>query len=134
MFELVEAAFDTIVLFVELSVVLSLVFAVAFGWDHRLGSHVFRLSHDGVRVIAFVGDHGFGPLAVKELRGRHILASLARGDAELQRKTVFVGQQVDLRAQTSSGTPQSRVFGAPFLRPVAACWCARTMVESIIRY
>jgi hypothetical protein len=28
---------------------------------------------------------------------------------------------MDLGRQTSSGTPQSLV-GAPFLRPVAACW------------
>jgi hypothetical protein len=28
---------------------------------------------------------------------------------------------MDLSAQSTSGTPQSLVFAAPFLRPVAAC-------------
>jgi hypothetical protein len=39
---------------------------------------------------------------------------------EAQRQAQFVGQQVDLGRQTTSGTPQSLVC-APFLRPVAAC-------------
>jgi hypothetical protein len=60
-------------------------------------------------------------LTGQQLRSRSILASLARRDAELQWQPVFVGQQMDLRAQSTSGTPQSLVFFAPFLRPVAAC-------------
>ena len=63
-----------------------------------------------------------------------VFGGLSRGNAEGYRQTGFVGQQMDLGAQSTSGTPQSLVAGAFFLRPVAACWCARTMVESIIRY
>ena len=79
------------------------------------------LRHDRVGVVAPVGEDGFGLLALQQFRGGSVLASLSCGDAELERQAVLIGQQVDLRAQTSSGTPQSRVFGAPFLRPVAAC-------------
>jgi hypothetical protein len=70
---------------------------------------------------------------VQQLCRWRVLTGLACGDAKLKRQAVLVGQQVDLGAQTSSATPQSLVC-APFLRPVAACWCARTIVESIIRY
>jgi hypothetical protein len=45
---------------------------------------------------------------------------LTAGDEKVQRQTLFVGQQVDLGRQTSSGAPQSLVR-APFFRPVAAC-------------
>ena len=132
--EFIEAALDLVALLVEFAVIWALLLAVAFGWDHGDGAHVLGLRHDGVRVVAFVGDHGLGLVALQQILSRRVLAGLACGDAEVQRQTVFVGQQVNLAAQTSSGTPQSRVFGAPFLRPVAACWCARTIVESIIRY
>jgi glucoamylase len=55
------------------------------------------------------------------------------GDEEVDGQTPLIGQQVDLRRQTSSGAPQSLVF-APFLRSVAACLWTRTIVESIIKY
>ena len=134
MFEFVEAAFDSIALFVEFAVIGALLFAVAFGRDDRHRAYAFRLRQQSIGIVAAVGDDSLGLPIGQQLRGRRILAGLSRGDAELERQTVLVGQQMDLGAQTSSGTPQSRVFAAPFLRPVAACWCARTMVESIIRY
>ena len=37
-----------------------------------------------------------------------------------RRQAQFIGEQMNLGRQASSGTPQSLV-GAPFLRPVAAC-------------
>jgi hypothetical protein len=61
------------------------------------------------------------------------VSRLSRRDQELHRLAQLVAQQVNLARQTSAGTPQSRVR-APFFLPVAACWWARTMVESIIRY
>ena len=48
------------------------------------------------------------------------LSGLAAREPEGNGLTQAVGQQVDLGAQSTSGTPQSLVF-APFLRPVAAC-------------
>jgi hypothetical protein len=67
------------------------------------------------------------------LYGSSESVDLTAGDQEVDRQTQVVDQQVDLGRQTASGAPQSLVR-APFLRPVAACWWARTMVESIIRY
>ena len=133
MFEFVEAAFDAIALLVQFSVVGPLELAIAFRRNYGPRTDVLRLRHQSVGVVASVGDHRFRAPAAQQLCRWGILTGLACGDAKLQRQAILVGQQVDLRAQTSSGTPQSLVF-APFLRPVAACWCARTIVESIIRY
>jgi len=43
-----------------------------------------------------------------------------------------VDGNADLRAKAAARTPDRLIFTSPFLAP-AACWCARTMVESMIR-
>jgi hypothetical protein len=48
-----------------------------------------------------------------------VITALSCGEAELQRLSLAVDQQMHLGCQTSSASPQSLV--APFLRPVAAC-------------
>jgi len=120
-FELVKATFDAVALFVEFPVVCALVFAVAFRRDHHRRAQALSLCHEDVGIVPLVGDDGFGLRRVQQIRGGRVFADLAGGDAELEWQTVFIGQEMDLGAQTTSGTPQSRVFGAPFLRPVAAC-------------
>jgi hypothetical protein len=131
---LVEASFDAIALAIEGAVVFALDEPVTAGRNHHGGSHAADLGDDGARVVASVGDDSLGMAALEQWQGLRLLGRLTGRDAEGHRQTVFVGQQMDLRAQPTSGTPQSRVFAAPFLRPAAACWCARTIVESSIRY
>lgn len=133
MFECVEATLDTVALFVEFAVVGSGLFPVPSGREDRDRAEAFDLGDDFGRVVALVGDDSLGVLAFEQEDRLLILGCLPSGDAEGEGQAVFVRQQMDLGTQTSSGTPQSRVFGAPFLRPAAACWCARTMVESSIR-
>jgi len=132
-FEAVEAAFDAVALFVEFATVASLDFAVPSAWDDGCSSKAFDLGHDRGGVIAFVGEHDLGLTAFEQMDGLGVLAGLPGCKPKGDRITQTVGQQMDLRRQSTSGTPQSLVFGAPFLRPVAACWWARTMVESSIR-
>ena len=115
-----KAAFDTIALFVEVFVVLALHLAVSFGRNHGFGSHSFDVLHDGVRVVALVGQHGCGFVLAQQRDGLGAIIHLACGDQKIQGQAQFVGKQMDLGRQTSSGTPQSLVR-APFLRPVAAC-------------
>jgi hypothetical protein len=57
----------------------------------------------------------------QQLDGLGAVIHLAARDEKVQGKAQFIGEQMNLGRQTSSGTPQSLVF-APFLRPVAACW------------
>ena len=61
------------------------------------------------------------------------IAHLAGGDVEAHRATQAADRQVDLGAQAAAGTANGLIFRPPFLAP-AACWWARTIVESMIRY
>jgi hypothetical protein len=132
-FEAVEAAFDAVALLVEFTVVGPGLFSVASGRDDCDRAQALYLCDDLGGVIALVGDDRFGRLTFEQPDRLGILGGLACSDAEGDGQAILIGQQMDLGAQSTSGTPQSRVFGAPFLRPAAACWCARTMVESSIR-
>jgi hypothetical protein len=59
-------------------------------------------------------------VASQQLDGLGAVVHLAPSDKEIQGPAPFIGEQMNLGRQTSSGTPQSLVR-APFLRPVAAC-------------
>ena len=107
-------------MFVEAFVVLALYLAVSFGWDHGFGSHGFNVLYDCVRIVALVGQHGLGLVLAQQLDGLGTVIHLAARDKKIQGQAQFIGEQMDLCRQTSSGTPQSLV-SAPFLRPVAAC-------------
>ena len=78
------------------------------------------MGHDGVRVVALVGDDRFSLTLSESVDGLSAVVHLSAGDAKVDRLAVLVGEQVNFGRQTSSGTPQSLVC-APFLRPVAAC-------------
>jgi hypothetical protein len=89
--------------------------------DHGKRTQRLDRGDDLGRVASLVCDHGFGLLAFQQADCLGIFGSLSGRDAEGYRQASFVSQQMDLGAQSTSGTPQSLVFGAPFLRPVAAC-------------
>jgi hypothetical protein len=120
-FESVEASLDAVAELVERSVVWSLHLAADPGRDNRFSADGLDGGDDGVGVVAAVGHDDLG-LATGQQRQRFgELAGLAAGESERDRFAEAVGEQVNLGAQSTSGTPQSLVF-APFLRPVAACW------------
>jgi hypothetical protein len=75
---------------------------------------------DGVCVVTLVGQHGLGTALAQQRDGLRAVVDLSTCNQKVQRLAQFVGQQMDLGRQTSSGTPQSLVR-APFFRPVAAC-------------
>lgn len=132
-FEAREAAFNAIALFVKGLIEVAWLLPVAFGGDNGDRAHALDVRDDGIAVIALVGQHILDFTMCQKTDGLGAVVDLSRGYGKGHRQSLLVGQQMDLRRQTSSGTPQSLVR-APFLRPVAACWCARTIVESIIRY
>lgn len=120
MFEFIEASFDAISLFVELGIVFALHGAVAFGWYDDSGSHGLDMRHDGVGIVALVGQHGVGLARAQQFDGLGAIIGLAAGETKIDGDAGLVGEQMNLGCQASSGTPQSLVV-APFLRPVAAC-------------
>ncbi len=95
--------------------------AVSFGRDHGFGSHGFNVLYDGVGIVALVGQHCLSLVLAQQFDGLGAVIHLAARDQKIQRQAQFIGEEMNLGRQTSSGTPQSLVC-APFLRPVAACW------------
>src|SRR4051794_36617990 len=87
---------------------------------------------DRQSVVGFVGDDMGRREAVEQRQRLGAVVGLPRREEEPDRAPAAIDREVDLGAQSTSGTPQSRILGPPF--PVAACWCARTIVLSIIRY
>ena len=121
MFESAEAALDAVAEFIEGAVVGALHLTADLGRNDGFGADGLDGGDDGVGVVAAVGHHDLGLAAGQQRQGLGELAGVAAGEPEGDRLAQTVGQQVNLGAQSTSGTPQSLVF-APFLRPVAACW------------
>jgi len=120
MLELVEAAFDTVAGLVEQRVMRDRHFARTGGGDD--GDHVGvgdDLS-EVVAVVGFVGNDAAAFDAVDELWRDDDIVDLASGKNEAQRPTESIGEHMDFRGQSSSGTPQRLIAVPPF--PVAACW------------
>ena len=134
LFEPIEAAFDEVSLFIQGSVIASGLLPMPPRRDHGDRAQRLNRGDDLGRIVALVCDYSLGSLSFEQADCLSVFSGLSSRNAEGYWQAGFVGQKVDLGAQSTSGTPQSLIFGAPFLRPVAACWCARTMVESIIRY
>ena len=118
--EAIEAAFDAIAEFIERPIMLALLFSADSGRDDRNSAEALDGLHDLVGVVAAVGQDELSVAACQQRQCFGILCRLTGSEAEGHRLSQTVGQQMDLGAQSTSGTPQSLVF-APFLRPVAAC-------------
>jgi hypothetical protein len=131
-FKLVEASFDPIARFVEVSVVRDDDLARSVGGDDRLHSRLGDLVSEGVAVIGLVIHESVALDAVDHGRRGDDVMDLTTGEHEAEGASQSVGQHMDLGGQSSSGTPQRLIFGPPF--PVAACWWARTRVVSRMRY
>ena len=108
--ESIEAALDSVALFVEFPVVGSLDLAVAFGRDDGFCAHALDVGEDGVGIEGPVGEHGVGVAVAEQRDGLGAVVALAAGEDEVERQAVFFCQQVDLGRQSASGTPQSLVL------------------------
>lgn len=118
---MVEAAFDEVSLFVQGAVVAARLLPVSSWRDDGGRTQSLDGVYDFSRVVSLVGDDRFGLPVLQQADRLGVFGSLSSRNAEGYRQPGFVGQQVNLGAQSTSGTPQSLVFAAPFLRPVAAC-------------
>lgn len=119
--EFAEATFDAVAQLVQGFVILPLLFTVRARWNHGLGLHgFFYVLNEFVRVITLVCNDCLGLALAQQFDGGGVIADLAACQKKSLRQAQFVDQQMNLRRQSTSGTPQSLV--APFLPPVAACW------------
>ena len=133
--ELVEEALDTVAFFVEGRVVAGDGRAGAGEGDHRLGAGALDRGAEVVGVVAPVGQHPAGAQALDQGRGPADVALLAGTGQQPHRIAKPVGAGVDLGAQAAARAAQALGMRPPFCRGApAACWCARTMVESTISH
>ena len=87
-----------------------------------------------VGIEGLVGQQGVGLHLQQQDMGAVEIMGLARRQQKGQRVTQGIEQSVDLCAQSASAAPDSFVALTVFLGAPVACWCARTMVLSIMAY
>src|SRR5438045_3816662 len=83
-----------------------------------------------VIVIALVGDHADEGEALDQRAGLGGLVHLSGGENHPQGMTERIDRDVDLGAQAAARPADGLISSPPFAP--AACWCARTMVASIM--
>ena len=88
-----------------------------------------------VGIISLVGDCCIGVDAVDQVMGKGDVVALPGRADQAQRKAEGFGGGVDLGAQAAARPAQTLGIRPPLtLRAPAACWWARTIVESIISH
>src|SRR5258708_7416237 len=93
-----------------------------------VGDHLAEM----VGVIGGVGHDDLGGKAVGQGAGLWGIAFLAGREDEPHRASQTTDSQMDLGAQATARAPDGLIL-SPLFAPLA-CWWARTMVESTIRY
>src|SRR6185436_13127623 len=131
-FELVEAALDTISEPIGFDVMADDGNPSALGGDHGLCAQVGDEAAKSIAVVTSVGNDSASGFSFEQGMRLCEIVCLTGRENEPERPAERIGQQMDFGCQSSSGAPQSLIFGPPF--PVAACWCARTRLVSSIRY
>ena len=131
MLELAEEALDLIAFAVERPAEAGFPLTIGFGWDVGHRALAFDQVADASCVVGFVGQHDGARLEPVEQgqRGRRVMR-LARCQAEPDRQALPVNDCVDLGRETAPGATETMISTPLFA--VAACWCARMEVLSII--
>ena len=108
---------------------------IASGWTEStvVGAAFCDSGAKFIGVVALVGEQVFEGQTADQSLGLANVVDLAWGQDEADRIAESIDADIDLGAQAAARTPDRLIFAPPFWAP-AACWCARTMVESRIRY
>jgi len=101
-------------------------------WDDGDGTGGNNGGTEVIGVIGRVGHHDGGALKAEKGRGLRHVAFLPGGQTDADGTAKPTDGDVDLSAQATAGAAKGLIF-SPFFAP-AACWCARTIVESRIKY
>ena len=128
--DFVDEAFDAVAQLVGFSVVGGSLGA-AGAWrddDRRAGGG--EIIAQGARIEALVADHADQRQAVEEGDRLRHLVHLASREDYAQRIAERIDGDVDLGAEATARAAEGVIASPPFAP--AACWCARTMVASII--
>lgn len=131
MLEVAEEALDLVALALEGLREAGPPFAVGLGRDVGHRALGFDQVADGVAVIGLVAeDYGarFEPVEQRQRGGRVVRLRCRQAEPEMQ--ALPVDGRVDLGREASQGATETMISTPHFA--VAACWCARMEVLSII--
>ena len=129
--ELAKEALDLVALSVECLREAGPPLAVGLGRD--VGDRALALDQvaDGVAVVSLVAEHdGARCEAVEQRQRGGGVVRLPCRQAEPEREALPIDDRVDLGRETASGATETMISTPLFA--VAACWCARMEVLSII--
>jgi hypothetical protein len=133
MLDLVDEPLDQVALLVEVLVVRDGSRAGAVRWNNSLSARVCNRGSKAIGVVALIGEQIIEGKTADQAFCLTDIGDLACRQDEANRIAESVDGNADLRAQPAARMPDRLIFASPFWAP-AACWCARTMVESMIRY
>lgn len=130
--DLVEEPFDEVALSVDPGREDKGSRAVGFGWNIGPSLPLGGFGADSVAVIALVGQQN-GTLTeiFHQGIGLGTVGHLPGGQAEMDGAAFGIDECVDFTGKPPTGTSHAAIVSSPFF-PVAACWCTRTQVLSII--
>ena len=133
MFDFVEETLDEIALAVEREVAQALDDAVGFGRYDNFCTAGFDEVDDGFAVVSLVSQHVFRGDVFQEQFRLGAIGGIARGEDETERIAQGIAQCMQFCGQSATRTADRFRLAIPPFAP-ALCWCARTMVASIITY
>ena len=100
------------------------------GNDDAFSSLRQRLYHPLLRVVGFVGE----TLAPSVSRSALQIMGLPGREVKAGRIAQRIDRGVNLGAQAATAAPDGLALLRPLFLAPALCWCALTMVESIMQY
>jgi hypothetical protein len=132
MLEFIEEALDEVSFAVKREIACPRQLAICFWRNHRGDPSLSESVDQRIRVVSLISKQGFWIGAVDQLLRAGQIVGLSRRQHQFDRIAQSVDQRVDFGRQSTAGSTDR--LPAVFFRAPALCWCARTMVASIIMY
>lgn len=129
--EPVENALDAVALSVEGNVRGARSVDTRAGWDHGRGAGLFNSLDDRLAVVSLVGKDVWRRKSRQYQLGLRVVGCLTWRQDEAERIAKPINRCVDVGGQPARRPTKSFRLLSPPVAP-AACWWARTRVESII--
>ena len=121
LFDEIDESLDEVSFAVEGKVAWPFDPAVFLGWDDRNNAADFEVFNKAVGIIPFVTDERLRRDLGNQCFGLRNLVDLAFGEAERERVSQGIDNDVDLGRRAAAGASYGLVL-APFFRAPALCW------------
>ena len=132
MLEFIEEALDEVSFAVEREIAGPRHLTICFWRNHRGDTSLGESADQRISVVSLVAKQGARVGAFKQGRRASQVVGLSRRQYQFDWIAQGINEGMDFGRQSAAGSTDrllARFFCAP-----ALCWCARTMVASIIMY